>query len=83
MPPPTDSDLKNPTVNFHGEQRSNATHASVTDPDARLARKSKSTVARLFHLGGVLMDNRHGLVVAMDVRAPGYDAEPDDSVEMC
>jgi len=81
-PPPADADPKNPTVNFHGEKRSNATHASVTDPDARLARKSKNTAALLCHLGSVLMDNRHGLIVATDVRAPGYDAERDAAVEM-
>ncbi|MGH9643223.1 MAG: IS5 family transposase, partial [Terriglobales bacterium] len=72
-PPPTDEDPGNPTVNFRGEKRSNATHQSVTDPDARLA--SKGTGAMLCHLGSVLMENRHGLVVATDVRPPGGTAE--------
>jgi transposase len=81
-PPPSDGDPKNPTVNFRGEKRSNATHASVTDPDARLARKSKGTASNLCHLGSVLMDNRHGLIVATDVRAPAYEAERDAGVEM-
>lgn len=81
-PPPADDDPKNPTVNFRGEKRSNKTHASVTDPDARLARKSTGTASMLCHLGSVVMDNRHGLIVATDVRAPGYDAERDAGVEM-
>jgi transposase len=80
--PPTDDDPKNPTVNFRGETRSNATHASVTDPDARLARKSHGTASILAHVGSVLMDNRHGLIVATDVRSPAHHAEPDAAVEM-
>jgi transposase len=81
-PPPSDGDPKNPTVNFRGEKRSNATHASVTDPDARLARKSDGTTSKLSHLGSVLMDNRHGLIVATDVRPPAYEAERDAGVEL-
>lgn len=82
MPPSSGGDPKNPTVNFRGEKRSNATHASVTDPDARLARKSSGAASALCHLGSVLMDNRHGLIVATDVRPPGYEAEWDAGVEM-
>jgi transposase len=81
-PPPTDTDPKNPTVNFRGEKRSNTTHESVTDPEARLTRKSNNTAAVLAHLGSVLMDNRHGLIVATDVRSPAYDAERDAAVEL-
>ncbi len=81
-PLPSDGDPSNPTVNFRKEKRSNATHQSVTDPDARLARKSNGTTAKLCHLGSTLMDNRHGLVVATDVRPPGYDAERDAALEM-
>ena len=81
-PPPSDGDPKNPTVSFRGEKRSNATHASVTDPDARLARKSNGTASTLAHLGSVVMDNRHGLIVATDVRPPAYEAERDAAVEM-
>ena len=58
-----DDDPGNPTVNFHGERRSNATHASTTDPDARLARKGKGKEAKLSYQASVAMDNRHGLVV--------------------
>ena len=53
--------------NFHGEERKNDTHASTTDPDARLYRKSNNSEARLAYLGHVLMENRHGLIV--DARA--------------
>lgn len=56
-------DPGNPTVDFHGEKRSNATHASTTDPDARLTRKSKGEKAVLAYLAHVLLDNRHGIVV--------------------
>src|SRR5215510_1797726 len=62
MPPPPD-DPGNPTVNFHGEKRSNATHASITDSDALLFKKAKGHEAKLCYLGHVLIENRHGLVV--------------------
>jgi hypothetical protein len=80
--PPSDDDPSNPTVNFRKEKRSNKTHQSVTDPDVRLARKSTGTAALLCHLGSVLMDNRHGLIVATDVRPPEYEGERDAAVEM-
>lgn len=79
-PPPTDKDRGNPTVNFRGEKRSNTTHRSVTDSDARMA--SKGTGATLCHLGSVLMENRHGLVVATDVRPPGGTAEPEAALAL-
>jgi len=81
-PPPSDGDKSNPTINFRGEKRSNRTHASVTDPDTRLARKSNGTTTKLCHLGSTLIDNRHGLIVATDVRPPAYEAERDAAVEM-
>ena len=56
-------DPGNPMVDFHGERRSNVTHVSTTDPDARLARKGKGHEAKLAYQGHVLMDNRHGLAV--------------------
>src|ERR1700720_2058882 len=56
-------DPGNPTVNFHGEKRSNETHESTTDPDARLARKSGSHEAKLAYCGNVLIENRNGIVV--------------------
>src|SRR6266849_5559742 len=66
-------DPGNPTVDFHGERRSNVTHGSTTDPDARLVRKAKGHEAKLAYQGHVLMDNRHGLAVEGCVtRASGY-----------
>ena len=56
-------DPGNPSVDFHGERRTNATHQSTTDPDARLARKGPGKEAKLCYAGHVQMDNRHGLVV--------------------
>ena len=56
-------DPGNPTVDFHGEKRSNATHRSTTDPEARLFRKGKGKEAKLYFLGHALMENRHGLLV--------------------
>ena len=51
-------------MNFHGERRSNATHQSATDPDSRLLRKSLNPhEPTLQYVGGLLMENRHGLVV--------------------
>jgi len=60
-PPAPPDDPGNPTVDFHGERRSNTTHASTTDPDARLARKGNAQEAKLCYTGHVLMENRNGL----------------------
>ena len=62
LPTPPDNP-GNPTVNFHDERRSNATHESTTDPDSRLFKKAKGHEAKLAYLGEVLMENRHGFVV--------------------
>src|SRR6185437_7841163 len=57
---------------FHGEQRRNQTHASKTDPEARLYRKSNGQEAKLAYLGHVLVENRHGLIAAaMATQADG------------
>ena len=72
-PPATPDDPGNPTVDFHGERRSNQTHASTTDPDARLARKGNAQEAKLFYTGHVLMENRNGLAVGgCVIPASGY-----------
>jgi transposase len=81
-PPPPDGLGRNPSRDFRGEQRSNVTHASTTDPDARLARKSNHGAARLSYQASVLMDNRHGLIVATDVRSPSYHAEGEAAIEL-
>src|SRR3954449_4361558 len=56
-------DPGNPTVNFHGEKRSNDTHESTTDPDSKLARKGSGKEAKLSYSAHALMENRHGLLV--------------------
>ncbi len=71
---PTDDDPKNPTVNFRGEKRSNATHASTTDPEARLARKGDGKEAKLCHGASILMENRTGLCVAVAIHEPAEEA---------
>jgi transposase len=79
---PEDSDPGNPTVNFHGETRSNDTHQSTTDPDARLARKGSGKEAKLCFAGHVLMENRNGLVVNTRLTEATGTCERDASVEM-
>jgi transposase len=84
-PPPEagpPDDPGNPTVNFHGEKRSNATHQSTTDPQARLYRKSQGHEARLAYLGRALMENRNGLVVDTRVTLATGRAEREAAVEM-
>ena len=79
--PPADGG-GNPTVDFHGQRRRNATHASTTDPDARLYKKAQGREARLGYLGHLLMEHRSGLVVRATVTpATGY-GERDAAVAM-
>jgi transposase len=79
-PPPDDPG--NPTVNFHGEKRSNDTHQSTTDPESKLARKGNGKEARLSYSGHVLMENRNGLVVDFRVAPATGFAERDEALEM-
>ena len=72
---PSPDDPGNPDVNFRGEKRTNATHASTTDPDARLYKKGKGQEAKLGFLGHVLIENRHGLVVNSRLTTAGGRAE--------
>jgi transposase len=80
-PPPPD-DPGNPTVDFHGETRTNATHVSSTDPEAKLARKGKGKEAKLSYSGHVLMENRNGLVVDAAVLPATGTAERDAALAM-
>jgi len=57
-------DPSNPTVDFHGQKRTNDTHQSTTDPEARLYRKGLGKESKLSFMGHVVIDNRHGLVVS-------------------
>jgi transposase len=58
---------RNGERDFHGERRSNDTHASITDPEARLYRKGKGKEAKLSYIGNALTENRHGLVVEAEL----------------
>jgi Transposase DDE domain/Transposase domain (DUF772) len=60
-------DPGNPTVNFHGEKRSNETHESTTDPDAFLARKGSGKEAKLSYNGNLLTENRNGFIITTEV----------------
>jgi transposase len=80
-PPPQD-DPGNPTVDFHGEKRSNETHESKTDPQARLARKSGGKESKLAYSGNVMIENRNGLVVATELLQPSGTAERDAALLM-
>src|SRR5438045_4808331 len=81
-PPTAPDDPGNPTVNFHGERRSNATHASTTDPEARLFRKGDSHEAKLYYHGHVVMENRHGLAVNGSLTPASGFAERDQGLLM-
>ena len=70
-------------ADFRGQRRSNATHRSVTDPDARLAKKGAGKEAKLSYQASVLLENRYGLVVATTVSAPSGTAEVDQAIELC
>ena len=73
---------RNAEVDFKGEKRSNATHASTTDPQARLYKKSPGTGAVLCFMGHALMENRHGLVVQGDLTQADGHAERKAALEM-
>jgi IS5 family transposase len=68
-------DPGNPTVNFHGQKRSNETHQSTTDGELRLFKKTKGSEAKLVYQGHVLMENRHGLVVNAQLTQASGTAE--------
>ena len=80
--PTTDNDPGNPSVNFRGEKRTNDTHASTTDPQARLMRKGSGQQARLCFSAHALMENRNGLLVDFKVALATGSAERDTAVEL-
>jgi len=73
---------RNTEVDFRGEKRSNATHASTTDPDARLYKKSPGTGAMLCFIGHALMENRNGLIVQGDLTQADGHAERKAALDM-
>jgi len=75
-------DPGNPTVNFHGEKRSNATHGSTTDPDALLARKGSGKEAKLSYNGNLLTENRNGFIITTEVFQAKGTAERDAALVM-
>ena len=80
--PPPEEGSRNPTVIFKGEPRSNETHESTTDPDARLYKKSEGDKSRLCYLGHALMENRHGLAVDVETTQATGTAERDAAKTM-
>ena len=73
--PPVQGGGRNAEADFHGQKRSNDTHASTTDPDARLYRKGKGKETKLCFIGHGLMENRHGLLVDACLTLAGGHAE--------
>ena len=79
--PPEDGG-RNPTVDFKGEKRSNDTHASTTDPEARLYKKAEGEKSRLGYLGHALMENRNGLAVDVETTLATGTAEREAAKDM-
>jgi transposase len=82
QPPSGPAAGRNAEVAWHGERRSNDTHASTTDPEARLYRKSNATAARLCYLGHLLMEHRNALIVDADLTTASGYAEREAAVAM-
>jgi transposase len=83
--PPADGNgfkPRNPDVDFRGEKRTNDTHRSTTDPEARLYRKSPGQETKLRHLGHALGENRHGLIVGVIVTEANGTAERAAAVDL-
>lgn len=76
-PETTDDDPGNPSMDFHGERRRNATHQSSTDPEAKLFKKGKGKEAKLVFLAHALMENRNGLLMDFQVTEATGGAERD------
>lgn len=80
-PPDARPKGRNPEVNFRGEKRSNATHRSTTDPDARQLKKG-NTAAKLCYPASALMENRNGLIVDARLTRASGTAEPEAALAM-
>lgn len=82
--PPTQgkSAGRNAERNFRGEKRSNETHASITDPDAKLYRKGNGRESRLCFMGHLLMENRNALIVDAELTQAGGMAEREAALAM-
>jgi transposase len=73
---------RNPGVDFHGQKRTNDTHASSTDPEARLFKKGRGQESRLAHMGHVIGENRHGLVLGVKISSASGTAERQTALEL-
>ncbi len=73
---------RNVEVDFHGQKRTNETHESRTDPEARLHRKGPGKEAKLSHMGHALTENRHGLIVGITITEANGTAEREAALEM-
>ncbi len=73
---------RNVAVDFHGQKRTNATHQSRTDPEAKLYRKGRGKEAKLAHMGHTLGENRHGLIMAVAVTEANGTAERTAALDM-
>jgi transposase len=73
---------RNAEVDFHGQKRTNQTHRSRTDPEAKLYRKGVGRESQLAHMGHVLNENRHGLIVRVRVTEAGGTAERQAALAM-
>ena len=85
--PPTETEIKpmqdrNAEVDFHGQKRSNATHVSTTDPEARLYKKGKGKEAKLCFMGHALMENRNALIVDAETTCADGHAEREAALTM-
>lgn len=81
-PPAGAGSGKNPEVNFHGQRRTNETHVSTTDPEARLAKKARGQETKLAYAGHILMENKNGLILDLLVSAATGTAERDGALVM-
>ena len=73
---------RNAGRDFHGEKRANETHVSTTDPDARLFRKGPGKEAKLCHMGHIMTENRHGLIVDARLTEANGTAEREAALDM-
>jgi len=80
--PPAAGGSGNPTVDFHGERRTNDTHQSTTDPDARLFKKARGRTVKLGYLGHLLMEHQSGLIVQATVTPADGHGERDAALTM-
>jgi transposase len=80
--PNTDNDSGNPTVNFHGEKRSNKTHCSMTDPEALLMKKAAGKEAKLSYSAHALMENRNGFLIDLKVSHATGKSERESALAM-